>query len=66
MRQVKILGGMREFVGKTGEAQKEGRMWRVFLDEPVEIPGVGIVRDDLWEGNSLRTLRQRKADNCCA
>ena len=57
MRQVKILGGMKEFVGKTGEAQKEGRMWRVYLDTPVTIPGIGTVRDDLWEGRFLRTIR---------
>lgn len=58
MRRVKILGGMREFVGKTGDAVREGKMWRVYLDEPVIVPSVGTVRDDLWEGSFLKTLRQ--------
>jgi hypothetical protein len=27
------------------------------LDEPVEIPGIGIVGDDVWEGRYLKTIR---------
>lgn len=57
MRRVKVMSGMPEFVGKTGEAIREGKMWRVYLDQPVEIPGVGLVRDDLWEGQFLKTMR---------
>lgn len=58
MRRVKILGGMKEFVGKTGDAVKEGKMWRVYLDEPVKIEGLSrLVTDDLWEGWLLRTVR---------
>ena len=39
-RRVRITGGMSEFVGRTGTAKwKEMGMWRVFLDEPVNVPG---------------------------
>lgn len=64
MRRVKILKGMKEFIGKTGTVVREreyrdGRTWmhRVRLDEPVEIPGVGIVESDLWSNEYLRTVR---------
>lgn len=60
-RRVKILGGMREFVGRTGEAHKEGKLWRVYLDAPVDVAGVGSVTDDLWEGHLLRTIRGERA-----
>jgi len=59
---VKILAGMSEFIGKTGtiiDSEKDGRvtMYRVRLDTPVDIPGVGLVRDDLWAGEYLRRVR---------
>lgn len=64
MRRVKILSGMQEFVGKTGTVVREreyrdGRTWmhRVRLDEPVEVPGVGRVTDDIWSNEHLRTVR---------
>lgn len=57
MRRVLILGGMAEFIGKTGWAVKEGKLWRVQLDYAVDVPGVGLVHDDLWEGRLLRTIR---------
>jgi hypothetical protein len=48
---------MLEFVGKTGTVTGiENRMYRVRLDEPVNIPGIGPVKDDLWDGTFLRTL----------
>lgn len=61
--RVQILNGMREFVGKTGVVvghEKLGRQTfnRVRLDEPVEVSGVGLVKDDLWESNCLKTLRK--------
>jgi hypothetical protein len=62
-QRVKILpeGGMREFWDHTGTiiGVEPGRptMYRVRLDEPVDIPGVGRVRDDLWEGRTLRDIR---------
>ena len=57
-QHVTITGGMREFVGRTGRIMhKEMGMYRVRLDEAVEIPGVGLVRDDLWESKLLRTQR---------
>jgi hypothetical protein len=34
-------------------------LFRVRLDEPVEVPNVGVVRDDLWERAGLKTLRER-------
>jgi ribosomal protein L21E len=58
-RSVKIKpgGGMKEFHGKTGRIiGKEGKMYRVKLDEPVEIPGVGQVTNDLWEPSMLRRM----------
>jgi len=65
-KRVRILGGMQEFVGKTGTiiaAEKLGKhepmYYRVRLDTPVEIPLVGLVRDDLWQGHMLKTIRER-------
>jgi hypothetical protein len=55
--RVRINGGMKEFVGRTGTVVgKEGKMWRVRLDSPVEIPGVGSVSSDLWEGRLLKRV----------
>jgi hypothetical protein len=33
--------------------------WKMLLDldEPIEIDGIGVVGDDLWEGALLRKLR---------
>lgn len=61
-QRVKILGGMTEFVGKTGEivgSEKDGSttLYRVRLDQPVDVPGVGQVEDDLWAGSFLRNIR---------
>jgi hypothetical protein len=57
-RRVKILGGMSEFIGQTGRVQgKEDGLYRVILDTPVTVPGVGIVTSDLWEPRLLRTIR---------
>jgi len=59
-RNVRILkgGGMPEFFGQTGTITDiEDGMYRVRLDTPVCIPGVGLVRDDLWEGHFLKTLK---------
>ena len=54
---VKIKGGMKEFVGKTGYImQKEGKHYRVKLDTPVEIEGVGKVTSDLWEPSLLKKI----------
>lgn len=56
--RVRILGGMSEFIGKTGTiVGHEGRMCRVALDEPVRVPLVGEVGDDLWETGMLKTVR---------
>jgi hypothetical protein len=59
-QRVKIMGGMREFVGQTGtiisEEGSNPKMYRVRLDNPVNIPGVGKVTDDLWEGNLLKKI----------
>ncbi len=56
-QRVRILGGLVEFVGKTGEiVAKEGDLYRVYVDEPVDVAGIGRIRDDLWEGSALETL----------
>jgi hypothetical protein len=52
---VRLLRGV---VGRTGTiAFKEGDLCRVRLDEPVDVPGVGMVCDDLWEGSFLKRVR---------
>lgn len=58
MRSVKIKSGMTEFIGCTGQiVGQEMKMYRVRLDEPVMIPGVGMVKDDLWERACFNVLR---------
>ena len=60
-QRVTILGGMQEFIGKTGTIlwQEGAGFYRVRLDEPVEIDGIGVVGDDLWEGALLRRIGVR-------
>ncbi len=58
---------MKQFVGKIGtivNVELDGRtkMYRVKLDKPVEIPGVGLVEDDLWAGQYLKTISARLRD----
>jgi hypothetical protein len=55
------MGGVREFDNAVGsivdvEISMGMRMYRVELDEPVIVPGLGPVRDDLWEGSLLELL----------
>jgi hypothetical protein len=69
--RVEILGGMAEFAGKTGtiidDSERDGvyKMYRVRFDEPVEVPGLGRVTDDLWAerepGGGRRYLRKLSA-----
>lgn len=55
---MRISGGMKEFVGRLGTIEnKEGKLYRVRLNLSVSVPGVGLVRDDLWESRYLRTVR---------
>jgi len=55
---VKIISGMKEFHGKIGTiGAKEGKAYRVHLHEPVHIPGVGHVKDDLWEPQHLKRIK---------
>ena len=59
-KNVRILGGMSEFIGQLGtivDYERRDRLYRVELDEPVYVPNVGEVRDDLWEGRLLKTIR---------
>lgn len=65
-QRVKILSGMREFIGKKGTIVSFERhskhnpiLYRVELDEPVHIESIGVVEDDLWEAQHLRNLRKR-------
>jgi hypothetical protein len=64
-QEVRIAGGMREFVGKlgtiVGEEGTRPRMYRVRLHEPVEVPGVGLVEDDLWQGTYLKAVRRSRS-----
>lgn len=62
-KRVKITGGMPQFVGQTGtivgqETDGRNKMYRVRLDNPVDIPGVGVVKDDLWQGQYLKPVRE--------
>ena len=51
-------GGMKEFHNATGRVgEKEGRHYRIHLDEPVEIPGIGKVKDNLWERGKFKLLK---------
>ena len=55
---VRILEGLAPLIGKTGViTDKEGKLYRVKLDEPVEVDGVGIVTDDLWMPAHLKVIR---------
>lgn len=59
--QICSASGMKEFRGKTGtvighERDGQNRLNRVKLDEPVTIPGVGKVTDDLWTSEYLKDL----------
>jgi hypothetical protein len=63
-QRVKIKAGMPEFVGQTGtvvgtEFDGRTKMYRVRLDQPVNVPGVGMVEDDLWAGQYLKPLREQ-------
>jgi hypothetical protein len=64
-KRVRIVGGMPEFVCQTGtiidieKHSHEPAYYRVRLDTPVEIPLVGLVRGDLWQGRMLKTIRER-------
>ena len=61
--RIKPNGGMKEFHGKTGRITgKEGKHYRVTLDEPVHIPGVGHVEDDIWEPGHLKTIKEETLD----
>lgn len=57
--RVEIRGGMKVFIGRTGTIIREesAGFYRVRLDEPVEIDGIGLVAEDAWEGGLLRKLR---------
>jgi hypothetical protein len=61
-KHVRITGGMKEFIGQTGvivDVEKDGwqKLYRVELDDPVDVPMVGRITDDLWEGRFLKTIR---------
>ena len=47
---------MPAFIGKTGTIiGREDKLLRIRLDEPVEVPGVGRVTDDLRHPRLLKT-----------
>lgn len=55
---VRILEGHTALIGKTGViVDKVGRQYRVNLDTPVEVPGVGLVAADLWMPAALKVLK---------
>jgi hypothetical protein len=42
-------------VGKKGRVvAREYGQYRVKLDEPVKVKGVGLVKDDLWDAQFLK------------
>lgn len=54
------------FNGHTGtiieNTEKDGSviLYRVRLDEPADVPGVGMVHDDIWTGAFLRPVKPEK------
>ena len=57
-RRVRIVGEAAELRDKIGTIiAREGMLLRVRLDEPVEVPGIGLVTDDLWEPRLLKTAK---------
>jgi hypothetical protein len=62
-RTVRILGGMKEFVGELATVSDyEGgpdRYFRLRLHRPVDVPGVGMVEDDLWQRSGFKLIRER-------
>jgi hypothetical protein len=57
--KIKPEGGMKEFHHKTGTIiSKENGQYRVKLDDPVHIPGIGHVKDDLWDSKLLRKIKE--------
>ena len=69
--RVRIISGMVEFVGATGEVtshEKDGATllnW-VRLDSPVFVSGVGSVTDDLWSNSHLKNLDAQRRRNANA
>lgn len=60
--RVKVNGGMDELIGAKGIVvahEKDGpvTMNRVRLDHPVEVVGVGLVKDDLWDSSLLKRCK---------
>lgn len=48
-----------QFHGQKGYiSNKEDGHYRVVLDNPVHIDGVGKVKDDLWKGSYLKKLKE--------
>jgi hypothetical protein len=57
-RRVRIVGEAAELRDKIGTIiAREGMLLRVRLDEPVEVPGIGLVTDDLWEPRLLKAAK---------
>ena len=59
-KRVRITGGVGEFVGKTGVIEwfdRSSSTYRVCLDEPVFVSGVGMVRARFLAGKYLRNVR---------
>jgi hypothetical protein len=56
-RTVQIRGGMGEFAGRVGKViAREGNRYRVRLLVPVNVIGVGEVKDSLFERRGFRLL----------
>lgn len=64
--EVKIISGMPEFVGRTGHVYNieydgggrgKHKMYRVMLDKPIHIEGIGEVTDDIWAREHLKVTR---------
>lgn len=61
VRLLDLPDQMPEFKGATGRVAGTERcgelFYRIELDEPVYIPGVGRVGDDLWTARFLKKVR---------
>ena len=59
---VRILEGVTQLVGLTGLiVDKEGKLYRVNLGTPTEVPGAGLVSTDLFMPSALKVIKPKPA-----
>jgi hypothetical protein len=62
-RRCQIQAGRPELVGRVGTViAREGAMYRIRLLVPVNVAGLGEVKDELWERHEFRLLPMKAAN----